>query len=84
MYPVNNKERKDMRVGIWALKIGLMVSLCATVFMAVGAFLWISWRLGPGGYNAHDAQNDRDRICQMIELLHPDHGEVCPKILIPR
>ena len=68
------REFQMLRLWLSITFIGLF--LVWTVFVG-----WVVYRLGPGGYSAADAQADRTKICQMIEILHPKHGVICPDIL---
>lgn len=63
------------------LRLFLSVTFLGIGLLWVAFFGWVAWRLGPGGYSANDAQEDRQRMCDLIETLHPNHGHLCPKIL---
>ena len=42
---------------------------------------WVIWRLGPGGYSAQDAQEDRMALCaEMKKSFQHDDVWDCPPI----
>lgn len=47
----------------------------------LAVFVWIAWRIGPGGYSAEDAQIDRFRMCELVHQLHPKDTFKCPFIV---
>ena len=62
------------------LRLTLFITFIGLFVLWMSFFGWIFWRLGPGGYSAGDAQEDRERLCGAIQQLHEDKL-ACPEIL---
>lgn len=77
---------KDMEIirDFVMLRLTLFVTFIGLFVLWMAFFGWIIWRLGPGGYGADDAQEDRERLCNAIQRLHPEDMLTCPEILESR
>jgi hypothetical protein len=75
------KDEKIIRDFVM-LRFRLMVALVGLLVMWMTFFGWVTWRLGPGGYSATEAQIDRSNLCDYIdrEFVHEGVGQKCPRI----
>ena len=73
---------KDAEIvkGFMMLRYMLSVLFVGTALLWFLFAGWVIWRLGPGGYSAWDAQEDRSALCAELDAHFTHDQWTCPAI----